>query len=53
MTTVAGANNGTTFGRLTGFNELAKQVPQGAAAFLGAGGQPEDLVHDFKLDQWG
>ena len=53
VTTVAGANNGTTFGKLTGFNEFAKQLLKGAAAFLGGSGNPEDLPFDFKLDQWG
>lgn len=53
VTTVAGANNGTTFGKLTGFNLLAKETLKGVAAFLGSSGTPEDLPYDFKLDQWG
>lgn len=51
-TTIAGANNGTTFGRLTNFNEFAKTLLKGVAAFLGASGA-EGLPYDFKLDQWG
>jgi triacylglycerol lipase len=53
VTTVAGANNGTTFGKLTGFNEFAKQLLKNVAALFGGSGNPEDLPYDFKLDQWG
>lgn len=51
-TSVSGAHNGTTFGRLTNFNEFAKQLLKGVAGFLGATGSDE-LPYDFKLDQWG
>ncbi len=53
VTTVSGAINGTTFGKLTGFNVLAKELLKGVAAFFGSSGAPEDLPYDFKLDQWG
>ncbi len=53
ITTIAGANNGTTFGKLSGFNEFAKQLLKLAGATVGMGGNPEDFPYDFKLDQWG
>ncbi len=51
-TSMAGAHNGTTFGRLTSFNEFAKQLLKVVAGAVGASGA-DDLPFDFKLDQWG
>ncbi len=51
VTTIASTHNGTTLADgINLFDDFAKNLVASLASFTGAG---EELIYDFKLDQWG